>query len=177
MKLLEEKTFSVLQFQFDFGYYANMTDGKRLISFFPHTFYEFSLLWKFIKKLKSRFPRFCNIPRYSDFINHRRFDEDYYYYNIKTVSGSLLKPFRLKFRGEHEFYDIFFSHWEMIPFYYSESLEKELSVELSNFLLENNFRLYDYINSRFINTSSIDILEVLNYVEKQKETDEVFLFS
>ena len=155
MKLLEEKTFNVLPF--------GLINGKRVIRFLPHTFYEFSLLWKFIKKLKSRFPRFCNIPRYSDF-NHRRFDEDYYY-NIKTVSGSLLKPFRLKFREEHEFYDIFFSHWEMIPFYYSESLEKELSVELSNFLLENNFRLYDYTNYRFINTSSIDILKALNHVK------------
>lgn len=55
----------------------------------------------------------------------------------------------------------------MIPFYYPESLEKELSIELSNFLLENNFRLYDYINTRFINTSSIDILKALNHVKEK----------
>lgn len=168
MKLLEEKTFSVLPF--------GLIDGKSVIRFLPHSFYEFSLLWKFIKKIKSRFPQFCNIPRYLDF-NNRRFDEDYYY-NIETVSKSVLKPVRLKFRGEHEFYDIFLSYWEMIPFYYPESLEKELSVELSNFLLENNFRLYDYINNRFINTSSIDILEALNHVKEKEETyKKVFLFS
>ena len=145
MKLLEEKTFSVLQFS---------SDGKRIIRFLPHTFYEFSLLWKFIKNLKSRFPRFCNIPAGYFNFNPRRFD-DGYYYCIKTVSESVLKPFRLKFRGEHEFYTTPFSYWEMVPFYYPESLEKELSVELSNFLLENNFRLYDYINTRFINTSLV----------------------
>lgn len=155
MKLLEEKTFSVLPF--------SLIKGRRLIHFLPYTFYEFSLLWKFIKKIKSRFPRFCNIPWHSSFYPCR-FDEDYYY-NIETVSRSLLKPFRLKFRREHEFYDIFFSCWDTIPFYYPESLEKELSVELSNFLLENNFRLYDYMNNRFINTSSIDILKALNYVK------------
>lgn len=162
MKLLEEKTFSVLQFQFDFGY-ANMTDGKRLIRFLPHTFYEFSLLWKFIKKLKSRFSWFYNSPGYFDF-NHRIFNDDYYHY-IEIVSGSVLKPFRLKFRGEHEFYNMFFSFWKVVPLYYPESLEKDLSVELSNFLLENNFRLYDYTNYRFINTSSIDILKALNHVK------------
>ena len=171
MKLLEEKPFSVLQFSL-IG-----RDSERiiLIRFLPHTFYEFSLLWKFIKKIKSRFPWFYNNPGYSDF-NHRIFDDDFYY-NIETVSRSLLKPFRLKFRGEHEFYDIFFSFWKMIPFYFPRPLEEELSVELSNFLLENNFRLYDYINSRFINTSSIDILEALNHVKEKEETDKVFLFS
>ena len=163
MKLLEEKTFSVLQFQFDFDYCAKITGGKRIISFFPHTFYEFSLLWNFIKKLKSRFPWFYNSPRYFDF-NHY----------IETASRSVLKPFRLKFRREHEFYNTSFSFWEIISLYYPESLEKYLSVELSNFLIENNFRLYDYINNIFINTSSIDILKALNYAKEKEETNEVF---
>ena len=156
MKLLEEKTFSVLPF--------NLIDGERIIQFFPQTFYEFSLLWKFIKNLKSRFPRFCNNHWYY----HRRFDDDYYY-RIETISKGVLKPFRLKFRREYEYYNIFTSYWEMIPLYYPEFLEKVLSVELSNFLLENNFRLCDYINSRFINTSSIDILKALNYVKEEEE--------
>ena len=164
MKLLEEKPFSVLPIQLDFCY-PNITGGKRLITFFPRTFYEFSLLWKFIKKLKSRFPWFYNSPGYFSF-NHHIFDNDYHHC-IETVSRSVLKPFRLKFREEHEFYNTFFSFWKVVPFYYPESLEKELSVELSNFLLENNFRLYDYINNRFINTSSIDILKALNHVKEK----------
>lgn len=167
MKLLEEKTFSVLLF--------GLISGKRVIRFLPYEFYEFSLLWKFLKKLKSRFPLFCNIPRYPDF-DLRKFNEDYYH-NIETVSRRVLKPLRSKFRRDNEFNSIYFSFWEMVPFYYPESLEKELSVELSNFLLENNFRLYDYINSRFINTSSIDILKALNYVKEKEEMYEVFFFS
>lgn len=164
MKLLEEKTFSVLPFMFDLGN-TNMTIDERLINFFPHSFYEFSFLWKFIKKLKSRFPRFYNSSGYFDF-------------NYYTVSRSVLKPLRLKFRREQEFYNTYFSFWKIITFHYPKSLEKELSVELSNFLLENNFRLYDYADNKFINTSSIDILKALNHVkEKQEEMDEVFLLS
>ena len=118
MKLLEKKTFSVLPF--------NLIDGKRIIRFFPHTFYEFSLLWKFIKNLKSHFPRFCNSPpRWYFDCNPRRFDDDYYY-RIETVSEGILKPFRLKFRGEYEFYNTFTTFWEVVPFYYPKSLEKKL---------------------------------------------------
>lgn len=169
MKLLEEKIFSVLPFMPDLGN-TNMTIDKRLINFFPYSFYEFSLLWKFIKKLESRFPWFYNSPGYPGYFNFNPYIE-------KIVSRSVLKPLRSKFRREHEFYNIFFSFWEMIPFYYPKSLEKKLSIELSNFLIENNFRLYDYVNNKFINTSSIDILKALNHVKEKEEMDEVFLFS